>query len=73
MADSKIQVFSIVRIDDSPKSEVNPEDFQQLVTVKQIVPTQAEAEQEVYRLNELNAEKGARYFWQATRYFPNGR
>jgi hypothetical protein len=47
--------------------------FEDAVTVKEILPEAKEAEMEVERLNKLNATKRARYFFQATRYFPNGR
>jgi hypothetical protein len=36
-------------------------------TVTRIVWDQAFAESEVARLNDLNSDKGAAYFWQATR------
>lgn len=62
----KIQVFAIVRVD----ADITGDDA---IAVKQVVPTLEDAEQEVARLNELNADKKARYFWRATRYFPGGR
>ncbi len=34
------------------------------VTVKEIVTTNDEAQPEVERLNELNANKGCRYYWE---------
>jgi hypothetical protein len=42
------------------------------VTVKQIVMTAQEARDEVVRLNQLNAAKGCKYYWQATHLFLNG-
>lgn len=45
----------------------------QFVTVREVVPTVEEAEQEAARLNELNAEKGVVYFWTGARLFPEGR
>lgn len=42
------------------------------VTAKEILWTRELAEAEVERLNHLNAEKGCRYFWQATRLYPPG-
>lgn len=42
------------------------------VTVKEILPSREEAEREVARLNALDAESGSTYFWQYTRYFPEG-
>ena len=53
--------FAIVRIDADVQ---NDEDR---FTVTRVVWDQAFAESEVARLNELNSDKGARYFWQATR------
>ena len=62
----KVQVYAVVRVDDSQSTE-------DAITVKEILPTMEEAAQEAERLNALNSDKGARYFWQATRYFPEGR
>ena len=63
----RIQVFAILRIDESFSS---PEEK---VTVKEILPSESEAEGEVARLNRLNQDKGAKYVWRATRYYPYGR
>jgi hypothetical protein len=41
--------------------------------VKEILPSMEGAEKEVERLNELSRDKGCYYFWQATRYFPEGK
>lgn len=65
--ENKVQVFAVIRID----SYISV--LQDSITIKEILPTQAEAEAEVQRLNKLNAEKDSRYFWQTTRYFPYGR
>lgn len=43
------------------------------ITVKEVLPTWEEAEQEVRRLNALNADKGCIYFASLARYFPDGR
>jgi hypothetical protein len=43
------------------------------ITVKEVLPTWAEAEHEVQRLNTLNAEKGCVYFASLARYFRDGR
>jgi hypothetical protein len=43
------------------------------ITVKEVLPTWEEAEQEVQRLNALNADKGCVYFASLARYFPEGR
>jgi len=55
-------VYAIVRFDrfaDSPENSF---------TVKEIVRSQAVAESEVNRLNEVNAGKECTYFWQTTRH-----
>lgn len=62
----KIQVYAVVRIDGEYALE-------NAITVKEILPTMEEALLEVQRLNQLNKDKGAHYFAQATRYFPSGR
>ena len=59
-------VYAIVRFDrfaDTPENSF---------TVKEIVRSQAIAESEVNRLNEVNADKDCMYFWQTTRLFPSG-
>lgn len=58
-------VFAIVRFDRFLKPENS-------FTVKEIVRTEDDAESEVKRLNELNADKDCGYFWQTTRLFPPG-
>jgi hypothetical protein len=70
------EAYAVVRLDlyhepltvDAIRAE--PDIF---VTVREVVPTLEEAKQEAARLNDLNAEKGAFYFWQGTRFFPDGR
>jgi hypothetical protein len=56
-------VFAIVRFD-FPVTEGNLEDR---VSVLKVLPTQASAESEVTRLNELNAGKGCKYAVYLTR------
>ena len=56
------QVYAVVRIDNYPTDELENN-----ITIKEIVWSLEEAEAEVARLNELNASKGCRYFWQSTR------
>jgi hypothetical protein len=43
------------------------------VTVTEVLPTLDEAQTDVARLNEVNPEKSVTYFWQTTRYSPEGR
>lgn len=78
MSRDAVPVYAIVRVDlSTPVTNEGQQstagsvsfDFQ----VKEVVPSLAEAEREVARLNALNTEKGATYLWQYTRYFPDGR
>ncbi len=62
----KVAVFAVIRIDRDQWTD-------DAITIKEILPTMDQAAEEVERLNRLNETKGARYFWQATRYFPEGR
>lgn len=49
------------------------ENFENFVSVVEVLPTLEEAAAEVERLNALNKHKGVRYFWSTTRYYPDGR
>lgn len=62
----KVQVYAVVRVDQSYPGD-------DAITIKEVLPTIEQAVHEVDRLNRENSNKGARYFWQATRYFPDGR
>lgn len=62
----KLEVYAVIRIDEFDSVEDS-------VAVTAILPTLEEAISEVARLNELNKDKGAYYFWRTTRYFPNGK
>lgn len=42
------------------------------VSIKEVVMTAEEAQNEVMRLNELNADKGSTYYWQTTHLFISG-
>jgi len=74
------EVYVVVRVDHEatldhgdPEADGPSIAFAQYsVTVKEIVRSLDEARREVSRLNELNREKGCRYFWQGTHYFPDG-
>lgn len=55
------QVYAVVRLD------LDAGEREHEVTVKEVVWSLELAQAEVARLNELNAEKGSRYFWRATR------
>ena len=80
----RIQVYAIVRIDSSsrlPPGASGPGiAVERLrgatildVTVQAVLPTQDKAVTEVERLNALNSDKDASYFWMTTRYYPEGR
>jgi hypothetical protein len=53
--------YAIIRVDPHMKRD------EDRLTVTRIVWDQEFAESEVARLNHLNSDKGAHYFWQATR------
>ena len=53
--------YAIIRVD------LDVEDDEARFTVRRIVWNEELAEAEVQRLQELNADKGARYLWQYTR------
>ena len=53
--------FAIIRID------LNLREDEDRVTIKRVVRSQELAESEVARLNDVNADKHCRYFWQYTR------
>jgi hypothetical protein len=64
---NRSQVYAVVRLDLDARTSHGA------VTVKEVLPTQEEAEREVERLNGLRSDHLTTYFWQATRYFPDGR
>lgn len=47
--------------------------IQSKLTVKEVVTSAEAAEAEVQRLNHLNRDKNVVYWWQASRFFPDGR
>jgi hypothetical protein len=57
-------VFAVVRLDNFLSDVAPPANA---VTVKEVVLTQQEAENEVQRLNAVNSGKNCLYFWQMTR------
>lgn len=59
----KRPVYAIIRYDRFQDEHVA---LNNRITVKAIVFDLVEAEKEVKRLNELNGEKGAFYWWQYT-------
>ncbi len=63
----KVLLHAVVRHDEYA------EDITNAITVVAVVPTKQEAEQEVDRLNQVNAEKRCSYFWTPAKYYPDGR
>ena len=64
----KINLYVVIRVD-----EFESESGDELITVKEILPTQEEAVAEVERLNKVQEGKRCHYFWRLGRYFPHGR
>ena len=64
------EVYVVLRWDGFHGVSSSPE---VIVTVKEIVRNRDLADAEVARLNALNEEKGARYWWTTTRLFPAGQ
>jgi len=64
----KINLYVVIRVDEF--ESVSGDD---LITVKEILPTLEEAIAEVERLNKLQEGKRCHYFWRLGRYFPQGR
>lgn len=62
-------VYAVIRLDHF-LSDLNLP-MENMVTVKEIMRTQKEAE--VERLNTLNAKKDCKYFWQQTRFVLDGK
>jgi len=66
----RAEAYAVVRIDDFHGPETP---LEHKITVKEILSKLEAAKSEVERLNQLNQEKGCRYFWQPTRlvgFFP---
>jgi hypothetical protein len=57
----KTQAYAILRAD-SGKTRI-----EDAVTVVKILTDQESVAVETHRLNEINREKGCKYWWQATR------
>lgn len=66
-----LPVAAVLRFD-SRWREVTDDEMQNVVTVVAVVPTIAEADAEVSRLNTLNGDH-ARYVRVHTRWYPEGR
>jgi hypothetical protein len=60
----RLPAFAIVRVD-AFQDDKTPWDIR--VTVTRVVWDEETARSEVERLNRLNGERGAVYFWQSTR------
>lgn len=74
------QAYAVVRVDRFRGEATTPQENDgpgidldgYSVTVKEVVLTAEAAKAEAERLNALNATKNCRYYWQGTRYFPDG-
>jgi hypothetical protein len=66
-----LPVAAVLRLDAGWR-EVLDDEVQNAITVVAVVPTIAEADAEVARLNALNGAH-ARYVWAYTRWYPDGR
>jgi len=64
---SRVEVYAVIRIDIPDGFSVSEQNMPQIITVKEIVLSLADATSEVARLNQLNSDKGCFYFWQTTR------
>jgi hypothetical protein len=64
--EERVEVYAVIRIDESASGDG-------AITVKEIVPTMEEAQQEVERRNRVNHDKPCHYFAQYTRFYPHGR
>ena len=64
----KISLYVVIRVD-----EFDSASGDELISIKEILPTIEEAIAEVERLNRLQAGKRCHYFWRLGRYFPQGR
>jgi hypothetical protein len=58
-------MYAVVRVDKF-LADVSPP--ANTITVKEVVLTQEEAENEVRRLSATNSDKDCLYFWQKTRF-----
>lgn len=77
------QWYVVIRVDERESGSAHVEEFElngemvpapgpANITIKEVVQTSDEARQEVIRLNNLNAGKRCKYYWQATHVFLNG-
>ncbi len=68
-------LYAVVRFDipDRRRLERMVEYPDQYITVKELLPTQEEADREVERLNAVNAGKSCTYWSTITRFYPAGR
>jgi hypothetical protein len=64
----KVNLYVVIRVDEFESASGD-----ELITIKEILPTLDEAVAEVERLNRLQEGKRCHYFWRLGRYFPQGR
>lgn len=65
--------YAIVRVNDFESTEPGRVGWSQRVTVVRVVWSLERAQAETERLQQVNADKKAIYFWQTTRYEPDGK
>ena len=65
-----VRAYAVVRLDTFLGPDAS---IQDVVTVKEVLPTLDAAEREVRRLNELAKDGGVTYCSQPTRWFREGR
>jgi hypothetical protein len=66
-------VYAVVRIDRFQQNRNPGVALKDVITVKEILPTLEEAQAEVERLMALVKGRDIIYFWQTTRFLPQGR
>ena len=74
---SAYSVYAVIRLTtrlgdlQAQEGSSNAPEVSTSVTIKKVVASIEVARREVERLNELNADKGCRYYWQHTRLYPD--
>jgi hypothetical protein len=66
-------LFVVYRVDRGHWHDSSKVDINECVTIKEVLPTAENAQEEVERLRALNGGKGAEYYYQQARYYRGGR
>lgn len=66
-------VYVVFRVEPEIFQASEADDISALITIKEVLPSEEQADAEVQRLNALNSAKGVRYFFQNARHYPDGR